>query len=124
MMNHTPRPSRRMAWLAMCAMSVTVAVVSFVVLGIFGGFMLLLALNGFSEKQAQPILLTYLLLVLGLTTLAGALFNWLVVRYGFRGAGLPGWAVFVPAAAASLGLILVGPALFFLVMPALFKSGL
>lgn len=95
----------------MCAASLAVAVASFFVFGVFGGFMLLVALNGFSERQAQPVFIIYFVLVLGLTTLVAALFNWLIIRYGFRAAGVSGWAAFVPAVASSLGLLLVGPAL-------------
>ncbi|HWS55152.1 MAG TPA: hypothetical protein VN228_13535 [Pyrinomonadaceae bacterium] len=105
------RPGRRKAWLAMSAASVAVAVVSFFVFGVFGGFMLLVALNGFSEKQAAPVFVIYFVVALGLTTLVAAFFNWLIIRYGFRAAGISGWAAFVPAAASSLGLLLVGPTL-------------
>lgn len=118
------RPARWKAWLAMWGASVAVAVASFVVFGLFGGFMLLVALNGFSERQAQPVFLAYFVFVLVVTTLAAALFNWLIIRYGFRAAGLRGWAAFVPAAVVSVGLLVVGPALAFILIPAFFRSGL
>jgi hypothetical protein len=114
------RRGRLLAWLAMCVASVAVAVVSFVVFGLFGGFMLIVGLNGFSEKQAQPVFLTYFLIVLVITTLAGTLLNWLIIRYGFRAAALRGWVAFVPAAAASVALLIVGPALAFALIPMVF----
>lgn len=119
-LNHNSRPGRRKAWVAMCAASVAVALASFFVFGVFGGFMLLIGLNGFSERQAQPIFIAYFAIVLGLTTLVAALFNWLIIRRGYPAAGLPGWVALVPAAASALGLLLVGPALALVLMKVIF----
>ncbi|MDQ3806029.1 MAG: hypothetical protein M3416_19635 [Acidobacteriota bacterium] len=122
--NHHSRPARRKAWLAMCVASLAVAAVAFVIFGLVGGFVLLIGLNGFTEKQATPIFITYFVLVFGITTLVAALFNWLIIRRGFPAAGLSGWAAFVPAAASSVGLLLVGPVLAVVLIQAFFRSGL
>ncbi|HEV3468348.1 MAG TPA: hypothetical protein VG148_03445 [Pyrinomonadaceae bacterium] len=110
-MNQTPQPARRKAWAAMFAASAAVAVVAFFIFGVFGGFVLLVALNGFSESQAAPVFVVYFVFVFGATTLVAALFNWLIIRRGFPAAGLSGWAALVPAAASAVGLLVVGPVL-------------
>lgn len=122
--DHNPRPARRKAWLAMCAASLVVAAVAFVLFGLVGGFVLLIGLNGFTEKQAAPVFITYFVLVFGLTTLVAALFNWLIIRRGFPAARLSGWLAFVPAVASAVGLLLVGPALAVVLIKAFFQSGL
>ena len=119
-MNHNSQPARRKAWLAMFAASAVVAVGAFFILGVFGGFMLIVALNGFSERQAQPIFIGYFVFVFGATTLVAALFNWLIIRRGFPAAGLSGWLSLVPAAASAVGLLLIGPALAVVMMKVIF----
>jgi hypothetical protein len=108
----------------MCAASLVVAAVAFVLFGLVGGFVLLIGLNGFTGAQAEPIFIAYFVLVFGVTTLVAALFNWLIIRRGFPAAGLSGWAAVVPAAASAMGLLLVGPALAVVLIQAFFKSGL
>jgi uncharacterized membrane protein YhaH (DUF805 family) len=108
----------------MCAASLAVAAVAFVIFGLVGGFVLLIGLNGFSERQAQPIFIIYFVIVFGLTTLVAALFNWLIIRRGFPAAGISGWAALVPAVSAAVGLLLVGPVLAVVLIQAFFRSGL
>jgi len=108
----------------MCAASLAVAVVTFVVVVLGGGFVLLVGLNGFNGRQAEPIFIAYFVVVLGGCTLVAALFNWLILRWGFPHAGVSSWAALVPAAAASFGLLLVGPVLSVFLIKAFFQSGL
>lgn len=111
--------ARRKAWVAMIITSLAVAAFTFVVCGLFGGFILMVALNGFSERQAQPIFIAYVVIVLGGCTLVAALLNWLILRRGFPAAGLPSWAALAPAAASAAGLLFVGPVLVVLIIRAL-----
>lgn len=111
--------ARQRAWIAMFVTSLAVAAVAFVLFGLFGGFVLLVALNGFSERQAYPIIITYFILVLAGCALVAALLNWLIIRRGFPASGLHRRAALVPAAAASLGLLFVGPVIVVLIIRAL-----
>jgi hypothetical protein len=99
--------------------SLVVAVLTFVVFGLFGGFMLMVGLNGMTGKQAEPIFLAYFVLVLGGCAVVAALLNWLILRRGFPSAGLRSWAALVPAAVASAVLLLVGPVVIFVIIRAL-----
>ena len=111
--------ARRRAWLAMFATSVVIAVFTFVVFGLFGGFMLMVGLNGMTGKQAEPIFLIYAVVVLVGCTVVAALLNWLILRRGFPTSGLRSRAALVPAAVASAGLLFVGPAIIFVIIRAL-----
>jgi hypothetical protein len=97
----------------MTAVSLGVVLLAFVIFGLFGGFMLLVGLNGFTSKQAEPVFLVYTVLVTGGATLVAFLLNWLIIRRGFPAAGLPAWAGLFPAAALAF-LLLAVPALFFI----------
>ena len=111
--------ARRRAWLAMFATSVVIAVITFVVFGLFGGFILMVGLNGFTGSQAEPIFLTYFILVLVGCTVVAALLNCLILRSGFPASGLRARAALVPALAASAGLLIVGPVIIILIIRAL-----
>lgn len=104
--------------------SLAVAVVSFVLFGLIGGFVLLVGLNGFSGSQAEPIFIAYFIFVLGASSLVAALFNWLILRRGFPGAGLSAWAALVPALVSAVGLLIVGPALALILIQLFFRAGI
>lgn len=114
---HTRR-ARRKAWIAMFVTSLLVAALTFVVFGLLGGFMLMVGLNGMSERQAQPVFLVYFALVLGGCALVTTLINWLILR-GLPAAGLRARAALVPAAVASAGLLFIGPVIVILIIRAL-----
>ena len=105
--------SRLKAWAAMIAVSLTVALLTFAVFFLLGGFMLLVALNGFTGRQAQPIFLVYTALMFGGATLVAATFNLIVLRRGFPAAGIPPWTALLPAAGFAFILLAV-PALLFI----------
>lgn len=105
--------------MAMFVTSLAVAAVTFVLFGLFGGFALLVALNGFSERQAYPFIITYFILVLAGCALFAALLNWLIIRRGFPASGLRPRAALVPAGVASLALLVVGPVIVVLIIRAL-----
>jgi hypothetical protein len=103
----------------MLVTSLLVAVLTFVVFGLFGGFMLMVGLNGMTGRQAEPIFLVYFVIVLGGCAVVATLLNWLILRFGFPASGLRSWAALVPAAAASATLLFVGPAIIFVIIRAL-----
>lgn len=105
--------SRVKAWAAMTAVSLAVAVLTFGLFFLLGGFMLLVALNGFTGAQARPVFVVYTALTFGGATLVAALINWLILRRGFPAAGIPTWAALLPAAAIAF-VLLVAPALVFI----------
>lgn len=105
--------ARVRAWAAMLVVSAAVALVTFAVFFLLGGFMLLVALNGFTSKQAEPVFIVYTALMFAGATIVAALCNWLILRRGFPAAGLPAWLALVPAAGFAFCL-LVAPALFFI----------
>lgn len=111
--------AQRRAWIAMFVTSIAIAVVTFVVFGLFGGFMLMVGLNGMTGRQSEPIFLVYFILVLGGCALVATLFNWLIIRRGEAASGLRSRVALVPAAVASAGLLLLGPAIIFVIIRAL-----
>jgi hypothetical protein len=119
MINQSSQSARRKAWVLMFVTSFAVAVLTFVVFGLFGGFMLMVGLNGMTGKQAEPIFLIYFIIVLGGCALVATLFNWLIIRRGFPAARLRSRVALVPAALASAGLLFVGPAIIFAIIRAL-----
>ena len=87
----------------MFAIALVVGGVCFGVCGLGGGFMLMVALNGFSERQAEPVFITYFGLAL-LANLAGATaVNWLAGRRWFS----RGWPRLAWAAGASLAAMIL-----------------
>jgi hypothetical protein len=105
--------SRVKAWVAVVAVSLATALVTFAVFFLLGGFMLLVALNGFTSRQARPVFVIYAALMFGGSTLVASLINWLVIRRGFPAAGLNAWAAFLPAAACA-AVLLLAPSLVFI----------
>jgi hypothetical protein len=109
-MNHTgfvkPTP-----WGWMLAATLLVTCATLVVFGAFGGLMLLVALNGFSERTGGVVILLYVLAVLAGNFAVAWLFNWLIARRRYAGTRPPGW----PPALVALGVTgvtaLAGPPL-------------
>src|SRR3712207_5322152 len=79
-------------WLWMLLATCVVTAVTLVVFGAFGGLMLLVGLNGFSEKTGGLIIIGYIILVLAGNFAAAALFNWLIARQRYAGTRGAGWA--------------------------------
>ncbi len=78
-MNHLT-PPRPTPWLWMLAATCAVTAVTLVVFGAFGGLMLLVGLNGVSERTGTFVIAAYALAVLAGNFTAAALFNWLIAR--------------------------------------------
>ncbi len=107
-----------MVWIVLIALSIVISAVILAVMGGGGGLILLLALNGFSESQATPIIGCYALFVLGLDLVPATLIGWWVVRRWFPQASIPFWGiaalnvlVVVGLIAAVVGFIMVRRAL-------------
>ncbi len=109
-MNHTGfvRPT---PWGWMLAATLLVTGVTLVVFGAFGGLMLLVGLNGVSERTGGAIILVYALAVLAGNFAFAWLFNWLIARRRYTGTRGAGW----PPALVALGVTgvtaLAGPPL-------------
>ena len=82
-----------MMWLILIVISILISVTILTILGGLGGMMLLLALNGFSESQATPIIGCYALFVLALDLVPATLISWWVVKRWFPQAGVPLWGI-------------------------------
>lgn len=75
--------------------------------GVGGGFILLITMNGVSESDANPILIVFALIVIGLSMVFSMLFSWLFVK--IRGAEISFWKIFgVSAGANAAWMLLMG----------------
>ena len=103
---HRPTP-----WLWMLLTTCAVTVVTLVVFGGFGGLMLLVGLNGVSERTGGLVIAAYALVVLAGNFAVAALCNWLVARRRYAGTRATGWAPFAVALGVTAATALVGPPL-------------
>jgi hypothetical protein len=103
---HRPTP-----WLAMTLATVGVTALTLVVFGAFGGLMLLVGLNGVSERTGGIIILGYVLVVLAGNFGAAALVNWLIARRAASGTRGTGRAPLLVALGVTAVTGLVGPPL-------------
>lgn len=114
-MNHTGfvRPT---PWGWMLAATLLVTGVTLVVFGAIGGFMLLVGLNGVSERTGGTIILVYALAVLAGNFAVAWLFNWLIARRRYAGTRGAGWVPALVALGVTGVTALVGPPLAVVVM--------
>ena len=98
-------------WLAMILATLVVSAVTLVVFGAFGGLMLLVGLNGVSERTGGLLILAYALLVLAGNFAASALVNWLIARRRYAGTRAAGWAPALVALGVTALVGVVGPPL-------------
>ena len=103
--------TRPTPWGWMLGATLLVTLVTLVVFGAFGGLMLLVGLNGVSERTGGFVILGYVLLVLAGNFAVAALFNWLIARRRYAGTRGTGWAAFVVALGVTGVTALVGPPL-------------
>lgn len=82
-----------MVWVTLIVISIVVSVVVLGTLGGLCGMGLLVALNGFSESQATPIIGCYALLVISLNTALVSFINWMVAGKWFSAASLSWWGI-------------------------------
>lgn len=100
-----------MIWLVLFGVALLVSVTLFLLLGLLGGLMLMVILNGFSESQAMPIFVGYYLCLIGGNLLVTGGINWLILRHGFAVSGWSWWMAFLPGLVITLILLLAGPIL-------------
>lgn len=55
-------------------------IITFATCGAGGGLMMLIALNGFSESAATPILIFYVLIVIGTSLIFSTAASWLFIK--------------------------------------------
>ena len=120
-MNHAGA-GRPTPWLWMLATTCAVTAVTLLVFGAVGGLMLLVALNGFSEKTGGLLIVVYVLLVLAGNFAVAALFNWLVARRRYAGTRGAGWAPVLVALGVTALTAVVGPPLAVALIKLLFAS--
>lgn len=118
-MNNTT-VGRSAPWGWMLGASLLVTAVTLVVFGAFGGLMLLMALNGFSERTGGAVIIGYILLVLVGNFGAAALVNRLIARRRSGGAGGAGWAPVLVALGVTGATALAGPPLAVLLIKTIF----
>ncbi|MCA1620001.1 MAG: hypothetical protein LC795_11945 [Acidobacteria bacterium] len=92
----TQRPT---PWGWMLAVTLLVTAVTLVIFGAVGGLMLLVGLNGVSERTGGVVIVIYILLVLAGNFAVAWLFNWLIARRRYAGTRGSGW----PPALVALG---------------------
>jgi hypothetical protein len=97
-----------------------VTAVTLVVFGAFGGLMLLVGLNGVSEKTGGLVILAYIVLVLAGNFAVAALFNWLIARRRYAGSRGAGWAPALVALGVTAATAVVGPPLAVVIMKMIF----
>jgi hypothetical protein len=103
---HRPTP-----WGWMLGATLLVTAVTLVVFGAVGGLMLLVGLNGVSERTGGFVIVGYVLLVLAGNFAVAALCNWLIARRRYAGTRGTGWAPLVVALGVTGATALVGPPL-------------
>lgn len=106
-----PPPRHKSPWPVLFGVDLLVTVTTLVIFGAFGGLMLLVALNGFSESTGGAIIIAYIALVLVGNALVTSLLNLLIRRRWFAAVGLSRLAACVPAVVVTLVLLLAGPPL-------------
>ena len=103
--------NRPTPWGWMLAATCALTLVTLVVFGAVGGLMLLVALNGVSEKTGGVLIVVYALVVLGGNFGVASLINWAIARQRYAGARATGWAPALVALGVTAAAALVGPPL-------------
>ena len=97
------------AWMVVATFGVTL--VTLVVFGAVGGLMLLVGLNGVSERTGGVIIVVYALVVLAGNFGVAALCNWLIARRRYAGTRGTGWAPALVALGVTAATAVIGPPL-------------
>jgi len=103
--------NRPTPWGWMLVATCAVTLVTLVVFGAVGGLMLLVGLNGVSERTGGVIIVVYALLVLAGNFAVAALFNWLIARRRYAGTRGAGWAPALVALGVTAATAVIGPPL-------------
>jgi hypothetical protein len=82
-----------MNWIALLLISFITTIIVFATCGAAGGFMMLVALNGFSESDATPILIIFALIVIGTSVVISTAASWVFIKARHVEAGFRFWQV-------------------------------
>jgi hypothetical protein len=69
-----------MSWIIILLIALIVTIIVFATCGMGGGLMMLVALNGFSESDATPILIFFVLMVIGISFALSTSASWLFIK--------------------------------------------
>jgi hypothetical protein len=69
-----------MNWIILLLIALIVTVIVFAACGVGGGLMMLVALNGFSESDATPILIFFALIVIGISIALSTAASWVFIK--------------------------------------------
>ena len=105
-------------WMLLATCAVTALTV--VLFGAFGGLMLLVGLNGVSERTGWVVIVAYALVVLAGNFAVALLFNWLIARHRYAGTRGAGWAPFLVALGVTAATAVAGPPLAVLLIQLIF----
>jgi hypothetical protein len=103
--------NRPTPWLWMSLVTCGVTLLTLIVFGAVGGLMLLVVLNGVSERTGTLVIIAYALLVLAGNFAVAVLFNWLIARRRYAGTRRTGWAPILVALGVTVATAIVGPPL-------------
>lgn len=119
-MNHAAA-GRPTPWGWMLLATCAVTAVTVVVFGAFGGLMLLVGLNGVSERTGGVVIVAYALAVLAGNFAVAALLNWLIARRRYAGTRRAGWAPALLALGVTAVTAVLGPTLAVLIIDVFFS---
>ena len=69
-----------MNWIILLIIAFITTAIIFATCGAGGGFMMLVALNGFSESDATPILIIFVLMVIGVSIALSTTASWVFIK--------------------------------------------
>jgi len=69
-----------MNWIIVILIAIITTIIIFTTCGVGGGMMMLVALNGFSESEATPILIFFALIVLGISITLTTAASWVFIK--------------------------------------------
>lgn len=69
-----------MNWIVLLLIAFIVTIIVFATCGGGGGLIMLVALNGFSESDATPILIFFALMVIGISVVLSTTISWVSIK--------------------------------------------
>jgi len=101
-----------MKWLILLLISFITSIILLTTCGVGGGFMALVALNGFSESDGTPILIIFALIVLGISISLSTAASWIYVKARHAESTVGFWRVAGVNAGLNILIILIAFAIF------------
>jgi hypothetical protein len=69
-----------MNWIILLLIAFVVTIIALATCGAGGGLMMLVALNGFSESEATPILIFFALMIVGISIALSTAASWVFIK--------------------------------------------